>query len=164
MECATPRYIVLLAIEPHGLQQSGLVVRSKKTYTGRIVLAATPGTVVKVGLIWGSGANDRQVITIRPLSREYHTYPLRYTAAADSENATLEIAGTGTGEFKVGAVSLMPADNIDGFRPEVIATSLRRSALSWRQLCFVLRVALRSRRYRQAASHLRPRLARPAAQ
>ena len=29
--------------------------------------------------------------------------------------------GTGTGKFHVGAVSLMPADNVDGFRPEIIA-------------------------------------------
>ncbi len=107
--------------EPHGLEQAGMVVLGKKTYTGRIVLAATQGTVVKVSLIWDGGANGRQTITIHPLSREYRTYPLRYTAAAESDNATLEITGTGTGEFHVGAVSLMPADNIDGFRPEVIA-------------------------------------------
>ena len=107
--------------EPHGLRQSGLFVRSKKTYTGRIILEGTPGTVVKVALIWNGGATGRQAITINALSRGYRTYPLRYTADADSDNATLEITGTGTGEFHVGAVSLMPADNIDGFRPEIIA-------------------------------------------
>ena len=107
--------------EPHGLRQSGLFIRSKKTYTGRIILEGTPGTVVKVALIWNGGATGRQAITIHALSRGYRTYPLRYTADADSDNATLEITGTGTGEFHVGAVSLMPADNIDGFRPEIIA-------------------------------------------
>jgi alpha-N-arabinofuranosidase len=107
--------------EQHGLQQSGLVVHAKKTYTGRIVLAGTPGTVVKVALIGKAGAAGRKVITIHTVSRQYHSYPLRYTVDADSDNATLEITGTGTGEFHVGAVSLMPADNIDGFRPEVIA-------------------------------------------
>ena len=107
--------------EPHGLQQSGLVVRTKKTYTGRIVLAGTPGTVVRVALIGNSGSTGRQAITLHVLSRGYRTYPLRYTAEDDSDNATLEITGTGSGEFHVGAVSLMPADNIDGFRPEVIA-------------------------------------------
>ena len=40
---------------------------------------------------------------------------------ADTDDATLEITGTGIGSFHVGTVSLMPADNIDGFRPEVIA-------------------------------------------
>ncbi|MGD0647541.1 MAG: hypothetical protein ABR971_06075, partial [Acidobacteriaceae bacterium] len=107
--------------EPHGLRQAGLIVRNKKAYTGRIVLAGTPGTVVKVTLIEGVSANSRQVVTIHTLSQEYRTYPLHYSADADSDNATLEITGTGTGEFHVGAVSLMPADNIDGFRPEIIA-------------------------------------------
>jgi alpha-N-arabinofuranosidase len=50
----------------------------------------------------------------------YRKFPLRYTAAADTDDATLEITGTGTGSFHVGTVSLMPADNIEGFRPEVI--------------------------------------------
>jgi alpha-N-arabinofuranosidase len=107
--------------EPHGLQQSGIVVRGKKTYTGRIFLTGAPGTVVKVSLIGDRGGAGGQVIAIHALSREYRAYPLHYTAVADSDNATIEITGTGTGEFHVGAVSLMPADNIDGFRPEVIA-------------------------------------------
>ena len=107
--------------EPHGLRQSGIVVHSKKTYTGRIVLAGAPGTVVRVALIGKTGAAGSKVITIHALSREYRAYPLRYTADADSDNTTLEITGTGKGEFHVGAVSLMPADNINGFRPEVIA-------------------------------------------
>ena len=107
--------------EPHGLSQSGLVVRNKKAYSGRIVLAGTPGTVVKVALVWANGATGRQSVTIHTLNREYHTFHLHYTAGADSDNAMLEITGSGTGEFHVGAVSLMPADNIEGFRPEVIA-------------------------------------------
>jgi alpha-N-arabinofuranosidase len=111
----------LSPVVPHGLQQSGIALRDKKTFTGRIVIAGPPGTVVKVVLKWNSGATGGHIITIRLLGRGYHTYPLHYTAEADSDNATLEITGTGTGEFHVGAVSLMPADNIDGFRPEIIA-------------------------------------------
>jgi alpha-N-arabinofuranosidase len=111
----------LSANEPHGVRQSGLVVRAKKAYSGRIVLAGTPGTLVRVALLSCTGATGRQSVTIHLSSREYRTYRLRYTADADSDNAALEITGTGTGEFHVGAVSLMPADNIDGFRPEVVA-------------------------------------------
>jgi len=110
----------LSSSEPHGLRESGVFIRNKKTYTGRIVLSGAPGTVVRVALIANSGATS-QAVTIHTISREYRTYPLQYTAEADSDNATLEITGTGKGEFHVGAVSLMPADNIDGFRPEIIA-------------------------------------------
>lgn len=109
------------AKEPHGIRQSGIAVRKGKTYTGRIILMGSPGTVVKVTLIWGSEANDRQTITLHPAGAAYRKFPLRFTSVADTDDATLEITGTGTGSFHVGTVSLMPADNIEGFRPEVIA-------------------------------------------
>ncbi len=107
--------------EPHGFQQSGLAVRKGKSYTGRVVLAGKPGAVVKVSLDWGKDANDRQTVVIRTLGPEYRKFPLRFQAQGDSDEAALEITGTGTGEFHVGAVSLMPADNVQGFRAEVVA-------------------------------------------
>lgn len=107
--------------EPHGLSQSGIAVRKGKSYTGRIVLDGPDGAVVKVTLIWGKEAADRQTVTIHTLGAAYRKFPLRFTASVDTDDATLEITGTGTGSFHVGAVSLMPADNVEGFRPEVIA-------------------------------------------
>ena len=113
--------VILDLKDPHGLRQSGIAVRKSKSYTGRIVLAGKPATVVKVTLIWGGGAMDRQTVTLHTLGAAYRKFPLRYTAAADTDDATLEITATGKGSFHVGAVSLMPSDNIEGFRPEVIA-------------------------------------------
>lgn len=107
--------------EPHGVSQGGITVRKDKSYTGRVVLAGSPGTAVKVSLIWGSGAGDRQTVTIPALSTAYRKFPLHFTAKGDSDDAKLEIIGTGSGSFHVGAVSLMPADNVEGFRAEVIA-------------------------------------------
>ena len=112
--------VKLSANDSHGLSQSGIAVRKNKAYTGRIVLAGTPGAVIKITLIWGKLITDRQTVTIGTLGAAYRKFPLRYTARGDSDEATLEIAGTGTGSFRVGAVSLMPADNVQGFRPEVI--------------------------------------------
>jgi alpha-N-arabinofuranosidase len=113
--------VKLSKAEAHGVEQTGLAVRKGKAYTGRIVLAGTPGTVVKVALVWGKEANDRQTIAIRTLGAEYKKFPLKFEAAGDSDEAQLEITATGTGSFHIGAVSLMPADNIEGFRAEVIA-------------------------------------------
>ena len=113
--------VKLSAKEPHGIMQSGIAVSKGDAYTGRIVLAGSPGAVVKVTLIWGKEATDRQTITLRTLGAAFHKFPLRYAAAADTDDATLEITGTGAGSFHVGTVSLMPADNIEGFRPEIIA-------------------------------------------
>jgi len=113
--------IKLAAKESHGLSQSGIAVRKGKAYTGRIVLSGSAGTVVKVTLIWGKEAGDRQSATIHSLGQGYRKFPLRFIAAGDTDDATLEITGTGAGSFHIGAVSLMPADNMDGFRPEVVA-------------------------------------------
>jgi alpha-N-arabinofuranosidase len=113
--------IKLSRTEPHGIQQAGLAVRKGKAYTGRIILAATPGTAVKVRLICGKAESDRQTVVINSAGAEYRKFALKFVAQADTEDARLEIAGTGSGSFHVGAVSLMPADNIDGFRVEVIA-------------------------------------------
>ena len=101
--------VKLDAKAPHGFSQSGIAVRKGKAYTGRIVLAGSPGSVVKVTLIWGKEAADRQTVTIGALGAAYRKFPLHYTAAADTDDATLEITGTGTGTFHVGTVSLMPA-------------------------------------------------------
>ncbi len=106
--------------QPHGFLQSGLAVRNEKEYTGRIVLAGSPTAAVKVTLIWGKEAGDRQTVAIPALGFAYRKFLVRFVAKGDSDDARLEIAGTGTGVFHVGAVSLMPADNIEGFRREVI--------------------------------------------
>jgi alpha-L-arabinofuranosidase len=106
--------------QPHGFLQSGLAVRNEKEYTGRIVLAGSPTAAVKVTLIWGKEAGDRQTVTIPALGFAYSKFPVRFVAKGDSDDARLEIAGTGTGVFHVGAVPLMPDDNIEGFRREVI--------------------------------------------
>lgn len=106
--------------EPQGFLQSGLPVRNGKAYTGRIVLAGSPTAAVKVTLIWGKEAGDRQTVTIPALGSAYRKFPLRFVAKGDSDDARIEISGTGVGAFHVGAVSLMPGDNIEGFRREVI--------------------------------------------
>ena len=43
--------------EAHGIQQAGLAVRKGKSYTGRIILAGTPGATVNVTLVWGDAAS-----------------------------------------------------------------------------------------------------------
>jgi alpha-L-arabinofuranosidase len=109
--------IQLDASGPRGIQQSGLIVRNGKNYAGRIVVAGDSGATVTVSLIAGT---DRQTVTLPGLTPDYTTFPISFTAGADSENARLEIAATGSGAFHIGAVSLMPADNLHGFRREVI--------------------------------------------
>jgi alpha-L-arabinofuranosidase len=106
--------------EPHGIQQSRLRLGRGKSYVGRVYLAGDPGAEVVVRLVWGPGASDSQTIPIQPLSQEYLKFPLQFTAPVDTQDARLEILGTGNGTFRVGTVSLMPADNMLGFHAGMI--------------------------------------------
>jgi len=124
--------IQLDASTPHGVKQSGFALVKGKTYTGRIWLKGTPGSKVAVSLIWGDGASDKQTVTVPALTTEYKKIPLSFSAKADTASATLEIAGTGSGDFHIGAVSLMPTDNVQGFRPDTIALLRQMHSGMWR--------------------------------
>ena len=127
----SPR-IQLDAATPHGIRQSGISLVKGKMYTGRIWLRGTPGSKADVTLTWGEGANDRQTISIAQLTGAYKKFPLSFTAQAGTTDAVLEITGTGSGNFHVGTVSLMPADNVEGFRPESIALLRQLHSGFWR--------------------------------
>jgi len=117
---------------PHGIRQAGLALVSGKRYIGRIYLRGTPGARVRVALVWGSGPNDRKAISFPALTSTYKKYPLAFTAGTDSTDAALEITGTGKGNFHIGTLSLMPADNIDGFRADTIPLIRQIKSGFWR--------------------------------
>jgi len=113
--------LITAGAEPRGIAQDGVALKRGVGFTGRIVIAGDPGAHVAVSLIWGSGPADRETIRLAPLSTRWTTQRFRFAARpAGTDSARLEIAGTGRGTFRVGAVSLMPADNVQGFRPEVV--------------------------------------------
>jgi alpha-N-arabinofuranosidase len=127
----SPR-IQLDASSPHGIRQSGFALVKGKKYTGHIWLRATPGAKVRVALVWGEGANDRQNVALPLPSSTYKEVPFTFVAGADTLAGALEITGTGAGSFHIGVVSLMPADNLDGFRPEVLEQLKQLHSGFWR--------------------------------
>lgn len=127
----SPR-IELDATTPHGIQQAGLALVKGKSYTGRIYLRGSAGAKVKVTLIWGKGDSDRQTIAIPAVTAEYKKIPLSFTSKADTTDATFEVTGTGTGNFHIGTVSLMPSDNVQGFRPDTTANLRKIKMGFWR--------------------------------
>ena len=127
----SPR-IALDASTAHGIRESGIALQKGKRYIGHIILRGTPGAHIKVALVWGNDPNDRRVISLNAVPQTYKTFPLNFTAPADSSDAALEITGTGTGDFHIGTVSLMPADNIEGFRPDTIALLKQINMGFWR--------------------------------
>ncbi len=125
--------IALDSSEPRGILQKGLTLLRGKSYTGRIVLAGDPAAQVSVSLVWGTGPTDRQTLTIGKLSSAYARFPLEFHCPVDSEDGRIEITATGPGTLRVGAVSLMPADNVEGWRREVVEVlkSLRSGLYRW---------------------------------
>jgi alpha-N-arabinofuranosidase len=106
--------------EPHGIRQSRLRIGANKEYEGHVILAGDAGVKITVRLAWGPGASDSQTITLPSIGPGYHKFPFKFAPNAGTEEAILEILGTGTGAFHIGAVSLMPADNVQGFHAGMI--------------------------------------------
>jgi len=115
----------LAGAEERGIRQGGLTLVKDTDYAGRVVLAGDAGAKVFVRLVWGDQENARQTIPVGSVGDAYKTYSLRFKVPVDITGAKLEVVGTGRGAFYIGAISLMPADNVEGFRKEVIA-QLRR--------------------------------------
>jgi alpha-N-arabinofuranosidase len=108
--------------EAGGIAQDGLAVLKGKSYVGRIVLAGDPGAApIEVSLVWGTAPEARRTVSLVDFKTDYRTFPISFTAGASTENAGLEIASRGIEAFRVGTISLMPADNVEGFRPDVLA-------------------------------------------
>jgi alpha-N-arabinofuranosidase len=107
---------------PGGLAQAGLALRKGRRYVGRVWLAGQAAAApVKVSLAWGDGQGDRQTVTVKALTARYARVPLAFVAGADTDRGRLEIVAGGKGRVLVGAVSLMPADNVRGLRADTLA-------------------------------------------
>jgi alpha-N-arabinofuranosidase len=124
-------------VSPRGFGQSGMGVVKGKTYTGHLVLGGDSNVKVQVALVWGPGPDDRQVVSLAAPGPAWQNVPFEFTARADSTDARLEITGTGpgtgpAGRFRVGVVSLMPADNINGWRADTTAILRALHSGLWR--------------------------------
>ncbi len=104
-----------------GIFQERLGLEKDRDYVGRVVVAGDPTAApIEVSLVWGPGASDRQTIQVKELSRDYRTYPLKYRAQLATDNGHIEVVSKGSGSFLVGTVSLMPADNLLGWRKDTL--------------------------------------------
>jgi alpha-N-arabinofuranosidase len=106
--------------KPHGIAQERLALREGREYVGRVVFAGGAGPV-KVSLSWGSGASDRQTLALSAIGKDWTTLPLRFRSGGTTDNGRLEIVALGDGNLRVGAVSLMPSDNVFGWRRDTLA-------------------------------------------
>ncbi len=101
------------------LYQDALGLKEGMDYTGRIVLRADPG-IESVGIKLSAGDYE-QVVNIDTFEPGYNEYPMDFNSEVFTHNASIEISAEGTGNLYIGTISLMPADNVDGFRKDVLA-------------------------------------------
>ncbi|MDV6330996.1 alpha-N-arabinofuranosidase [Asticcacaulis sp. 201] len=124
--------VALVGDSPHGIFQSGLSLVAGKAYSGRVVVAVPAGAKISVSLVWGEGPADRQTLRLPVSGSAWKTVPVTFIAGASSDTARLEIAGTGQGSFRIGAVSLMPADNMEGWRADAVRELRTLKSGMWR--------------------------------
>jgi DUF1680 family protein/alpha-L-arabinofuranosidase len=103
-----------------GISQDGLAVEEGKGYAGRIILAGDSGASPVVVRIVPEGGEVIN-INVGEINAEFKMYMLGFTAPVSSENVRIEIVSRGKGTFRIGTLSLMPADNIKGWRSDVVA-------------------------------------------
>ena len=103
-----------------GIKQSGIEFISGKKYIGRIVLA---GDAAALPIVVQINAENKEPVKIEisEISSDFKTFPLSFIVPFSDKNGSVEIFSKGKGSFKIGTLSLMPADNIKGWRPEVVA-------------------------------------------
>lgn len=115
----SPKILTSVSVE-NGISQTGIALEPGKKYIGRIVLNAAAGIEVTVSLVDGSGIKGQQSVSFSNIGTNYKTYDFNFTASKGTTTGTLRITGKGNGAFHIGAVSLMPSDNVAGFRPDVL--------------------------------------------
>jgi len=103
-----------------GLSQERLALHDGRDYVGRVVLSGA-GARVEVTLAWGGGASARETVVIDGLGAGWTTRSLAFRARGSTDNGRLEIVARGAAVVRVGAVSLMPADNRSGWRADTLA-------------------------------------------
>lgn len=115
-----------------GLSQAGIGLAKNKRYDGYLQLAGDPGARIEVTLIWGDGPEARRTLTLPAPDAAWKRVDFSFTPTADATDARLEITGLGSGSFRVGAVSLMPSDNIRGWRADTTAIARALNSGMWR--------------------------------
>jgi alpha-N-arabinofuranosidase len=105
-----------------GIRQGGMAIVEGRTYIGRVVLSAKNIKKIDVRISDEDGdmAGSHNISEIENPDDSFQTYSFEFIARKSSASASLEIVGSGEGSFTIGTISLMPEDNIQGFRADVI--------------------------------------------
>jgi len=103
-----------------GIKQARLAVEANKKYTGYIVIKGNKNVLPVIVQLKSSNG---EVISheINQISNNFEHYSFEFMPQFSSDEVALKIFSAGSGIFHIGTLSLMPDDNIKGWRRDVIA-------------------------------------------
>jgi alpha-N-arabinofuranosidase len=108
--------------EECGIRQKDVGLIAGKEYVGYAVVVVVSGEpVLEAGLTWGEGAGEQQSVTLTGLGRDYRRIAFRFKAGGTTDSASFSMRLVKPGLVWTGCVSLMPADNVNGMRADVLA-------------------------------------------
>jgi alpha-L-arabinofuranosidase len=104
-----------------GIQQGQIGLIRGKEYAGYAILAQVgKAAPVEVRVAWGPGEADGKSIVLDRVGNAYEKFSFRFTAGATTESARLSVTLSEPGYAWIGGLSLMPADNVHGMRPDTL--------------------------------------------
>lgn len=108
-----------LAETEGGIVQGGLALEKGRKYAIRVVVKVAGGPrSVRVSLEDAQGTQaDR---SLRLDGTDWQTHTCELSASRDAKDGSLAVRAKGPGRLWIGAVSLMPADHMKGFRRDVL--------------------------------------------
>ena len=105
-----------------GIYHPRLALEQGRSYTGYIIVKAIgPLDRVEVALQWGNSDQEEAVAVFETPGDSFTKYPFTLSAGGNTNDGRLVLRCAGQGAVHIGAVSLMPEDNVDGFRKDVLA-------------------------------------------
>ncbi len=102
-----------------GIRQGHLEFRSGLPYTGYVSIESVDAEAeVEVTLVWGDSPSAKHSVYFQPPVGEFARYPFQFSPSG--ERGALEIRVL-AGVARVGTVSLMPSDHVNGMRRDTLA-------------------------------------------
>jgi len=113
--------VIVTGPEGGGIEQRSVGIREGVDCEGRIVVKniSGPGKMQMI-LKWGEAPGERSTVNILCPGSGFQTYAFTLTPGATTLEGSFEIRLPGDAAMSVAALSLMPADNVDGFRADVL--------------------------------------------
>lgn len=100
------------------LIQRALFFEAGKKYEGRLVFKASSG--IKKLSVYARDSTEILIHSQDVSGSDFQTVPFSFVAPTSTENGEIKLNFMGDGKVTLAAVSLMPSDNVNGFRVDVL--------------------------------------------